>query len=199
MSDSAGRSFQVGVLSARCARHAMRCFSVVVCLSIGSAELARAEEPSGCAAFKWSLKREAELLQFANKPAIASGSAATVDGKAYDLKLAALPEAHLPQPPGRMPKTDPSMAAFLRYGAPAAAVTVQITSSAAVWIDVIQNGKAVKSSAFSGARDCPGVRNTLRYPHHASPFVVQISFTNDRSIGIIRATELNQRAGSRWA
>ena len=161
--------------------------SVAMCLTSALLGVARAEEPSGCAAFKWPLGHEAELLQVSSKPALASGSAADVDSKAYDVKLVPLSDAHLPQPPGRTPKPDASSAGFLRFGAPMTAGGVQITSSAAVWIDVVQNGKSVKPTAFSGARDCPGVRKSLRFSLAAAPFIVEISGTSEPSIGLVAA------------
>ena len=160
--------------------------AMAVCLAVATG-VARAEEPSGCAGFKWPLEQEGKLLQGSGKPALASGSAAAVDSKAYDVKLVLLPDAHLPLPPGRKPKTDASSAGFLRYAAPAMPGGVQITSSAAVWIDVLQDGKTVKPTAFSGARDCPGVRKSLRFSLAASPFVVEISGTSQPSIGLIAA------------
>ena len=177
----------VRVFGSRQTGRAVLRIAIAVGLMSDVSGTARAEEASGCAAFKWSLTREAELLQVPNKPALASGSSASVDGRAYDMKLVPLAEAHLPQPPGRTPKIDPSSAGFLRYSAPATAGGVQITSSAAVWIDVVQDGKAVKPRAFSGARDCPGVRKSLRFSLAASPFVVEISGTSDPSVGIIAA------------
>ena len=192
MSDPVGRSSPFATSASRSVgrtslRNGLIGMSIAVCFSSALVGVAPAEEPAGCAAFKWPLKHEADLLQASSKPALASGSSASVDGKAYDIKLTPLLEAHLPQPPGRKPKMDPSSAGFLRYGAPAAAGAVQITSSAAVWIDVLQNGQSVRPTAFSGARDCPGVRKSLRFSLAAAPFVVEISGTAEPSIGIIAA------------
>ena len=122
----------------------------------------------------------------AGKPEVKSGSAAAVDGKALDVKLVPLADAHLPHAPGRTPKMNTSTAGFLSYGAPTTG-TVEITSSAAVWIDVVQDGKLVKPSAFSGSRNCPGVRKSLRFSLANTPFVVEISGTSETSIGLIAA------------
>ena len=150
-----------------------------------SPQMARAaEEPTGCNAFKWPLAKEAALLQASEKPAIASGDAAPF-GKAFTLKLAGFAEAHLPAPPGRAPKMEPSTAGFTRFDTPAAAGSFEVTISQAAWIDVLQDGQNLKPSGFSGARDCPGVRKSIRFSLAPKPFVIQISGTSSRTVDVL--------------
>lgn len=146
---------------------------------------ARADEPKGCDAFKWPLKNEASLLQATTKAVAVSGSTATAGNQGIELQLLDYGAAGLPKPPERAPKTASSMAGYINYAAPAAAGSYQITVSAAAWIDVIQDGKYVKPSAFSGATGCPGVRKSIRVDLAPSPFTLQISGLTAGSIGIV--------------
>jgi hypothetical protein len=147
---------------------------------------AQADEPKGCEAFKWPVQHDAGLLQASGKPILQSGASATIDGKAFDLKLVDFDAAALPKPPERSPKIKPSQAGFLSFNASAAGA-YQITISATAWIDIVQNGNYIKPSAFSGATDCPGVRKSVRVTLAASPFTLQISSTQGPSIGIVIA------------
>src|SRR5271169_5529257 len=51
----------------------------------------------------------------------------------------------------------------------------EITLSDEAWVDVVQNGASVKSSDFSGQKNCPGVRKSVRFPLAAGSATVQIS------------------------
>lgn len=146
---------------------------------------ARAEEPKGCAAFKWPLDREATLLRTAANPVMADDGPAKSNGMPYDLKLVPLAEARLPQPPERKPKSDPSSEGFLLFEAPARPGAYQIAISQAAWIDVIQDGHYIKPTAFSGATDCPGVRKSIRFDLGPRPFLVQISGTTAPSVALL--------------
>ena len=116
----------------------------------------------GCDAFKWPVAREQALFPAA--PAAQSGAAMAV-GQAMDFTLTA--------PPDRAPKAG-------TFGATASVVVppegeLQISLSDEAWIDVVQNGQAVKSSAFSGVRTCPGIRKSVRFKLSAGPATVQLS------------------------
>ncbi len=145
----------------------------------------RAEEPKGCDAFKWSLKQEAAQLAAAGRQAAPTDGSALTNATAYELKLSPLAEAKLPQPPEHKPKMDPSMAGFVRFAAPPVAGAYQIAISQAAWIDVVQDGRYVRPSAFSGATDCPGVRKSIRFDLAPKPFAVQISGTTASSVAML--------------
>jgi len=51
----------------------------------------------------------------------------------------------------------------------------QVTASGDAWIDVVQDGRFVKSVGSTGRRDCPGLRKSLRFELHPAPFVIQVS------------------------
>jgi hypothetical protein len=123
-----------------------------------------------CDQFKWSVAKEREL--FAGSPANlpATGGSAEV-GAAYDLSLAK--DAPLPTPPERAPEKDRYAGVFSLPKLDAG--LYQITLSAEAWIDAAQDGALVKSSDFSGQRDCEGVRKSVRFPLAAGAATVEIS------------------------
>ena len=77
-------------------------------------------------------------------------------------------EAKLPNPPERAPK-DGTFAGFASFKAVAKAGIYTISLSAGAWIDVVQDGHALKPRGFCGATDCDGIRKTMKYEMSASP------------------------------
>ncbi|CDX13386.1 conserved exported hypothetical protein [Mesorhizobium sp. ORS 3324] len=125
---------------------------------------------AGCGAFKWPVAREQALFPAA--PAAQSGADLAV-GQAVDLALAAVDTVSFEIPPARAPAAG-------TFGA-TASVTVptegelQFSLSDEVWIDVVQDGHAVKSAGFSRAKACPGIRKSVRFKLSAGPATVQLS------------------------
>lgn len=133
----------------------------------------------GCEAFKWPIAREQALFPAAQ--AAQSGSAMTV-GQAVDFKLEPADAVPFEVPPERAPAAG-------TFGA-TASVTVppegelQITLSGEAWIDIVQDGHAVKSAGFSGVKTCPGIRKSLRFKLAAGPAAIQLSGAKDESIKV---------------
>jgi hypothetical protein len=125
-----------------------------------------------CDHFKWSVANERTWFASA-QPLPAEGGAADV-GAGYAVTLAK--DVKLPVAPEREPKPD-TFAAVLTAPKLEAGL-YQITLSEEAWIDVAQDGKLVKSSDFSGQRDCPGVRKTVRFPLAAGAAAIEISNAN---------------------
>ncbi len=75
----------------------------------------------------------------------------------------------------RKPKNDNSFGGVLTFASPSKPGVYQVTLSSEAWIDVIQNGKSLKSTAHSGKHDCPGVRKSVRFELQAAPVTVQLS------------------------
>jgi hypothetical protein len=135
---------------------------------------ALAQEPVGCDKFKWPLDRERALL--ASPAQLASGAAmAQPLAAAVTLALVPLADAKLPVAPSRAPKSSDSHAGFVSVPAVPKAGTYRVTLSAPAWIDVIQNGQAVKSTAFSGASGCAGLAKSVKFELTAAPFTVELS------------------------
>jgi hypothetical protein len=144
-----------------------------------------AQEPVGCDKFKWPLDKERATLTGTDLPKVASGDRISFSIPfATTVALVPFADAKLPAAPERAPKSASSFAGFLQVPAPAHAATYKITLSSEGWIDVIQNGGAVKSSAFSGATGCEGVRKSVKFPLAAQPFTVEFSGVPANAIGV---------------
>jgi hypothetical protein len=145
-----------------------------------------AQEPVGCDKFKWNVDKERALL--ANPGAMNLASGATLDkplAGAVKLSLVAFSDAKLPMNPERMPKDTTANAGFIKVAALPKAADYRITLSEAAWIDVVQDGKYVKSGPFSGVQGCEGIRKTVTFTLAAQPFVVQLSSVKPNAIGIV--------------
>ena len=59
-----------------------------------------------------------------------------------------------------------------------------ISLSTGAWVDLIQDGHALKPKGFSGATDCDGIRKTMKYEISASPFVLEISGAKDNALSV---------------
>lgn len=127
-------------------------------------------DDAGCTAFKWPVTREQAL--FAAAQAEQSGTALAV-GAAADLSLEPIDSVTFEVAPERAPASG-------AFGATASLVvppegTIQISLSDEAWIDVVQDGKAVKLAAFSGIKTCPGIRKSVRFKLKAGPATLQLS------------------------
>ena len=180
-----GRNWLLAKLS-RVGRSVARAAVAAGLVVIATTEISQAaNELAGCDGFKWPIATEATLLQATGKPRIESGGPAPLIGKAFTLALVSFRDAHLLVPPERTPRMDPSEAGFVRFDAPTNTGSFEITISPAAWIDVLQDGHIIKASAFSGARDCPGARKSVRFQLAPRPFVVQVSGTTDTGLNIL--------------
>ena len=66
----------------------------------------------------------------------------------------------------------------------------QVTIETAGWVDVVQNGKALRSSAHTGKVDCDDVRKSVRFDTGSGPFSIELSgFAKDALKFAIRRAE----------
>jgi hypothetical protein len=143
-----------------------------------------AEEPSGCDKFKWGIERERAALTAPDRIELASGGElGTPPSTGIALALRLPTDAKLPATPERAPK-EGTFAGFAAFKSAPKAGIYTISLSAGGWVDVIQDGHALKPKAFSGATDCDGIRKTMKYEIGAGPFVLQISGTREDSISV---------------
>ncbi|TGQ69775.1 hypothetical protein EN829_013660 [Mesorhizobium sp. M00.F.Ca.ET.186.01.1.1] len=127
-------------------------------------------EDAGCEAFKWPVTREQALFPAA--PATPSGAPLAV-GAAVDLALVPVEKAGFEIPPEHAPDKGTFGAVASLAVPPDGAI--QISLSGEAWVDVIQDGKTVKSTAYSGVKTCPGIRKSVRFKLAAGPATVQFS------------------------
>ena len=132
--------------------------------------IAVAPASADCDHFKWSVAREVGWFKGSPTPMPAESGEATT-GTAYALTLAK--DIKLPYLPERAPGKDTYTAVVkvpkLEPG------VYQITLSGEAWVDVAENDLLVKSSDFSGQKDCPGVRKSVRFNLASGPATIQIS------------------------
>jgi hypothetical protein len=146
---------------------------------------ALAQEPIGCDKFKWNVDKERALL--ANPDTVKLASGASLDKPlAAAAKLALVPygDAKLPMTPERPPKDAATNAGFVKIPALPKAGDYRITLSEGAWIDVVQDGRFVKSGPFSGVQGCEGIRKSVTFTLPAQPFAIQVSSVKANSIGI---------------
>ncbi len=142
-----------------------------------------AQQPTGCATLKWPLDRERALL--AKPSQVVSGAEGVQASSPIAVALQPLAAAKLPQAPSRTPKYSDSYAGFLKASAPASAGTYRITLSHGAWIDVIQDGRTLRSVGFTGAKGCDGVAKSVKFDLAAAPYVIELSGTAAHSIALV--------------
>ena len=156
----------------------------LVAIALLVAAPAFAQEPVGCDKFKWPIARERALLAV---PSQMSSGGAMPQPLAAAVTLALVPsaEAKLPVPPSRAPKSADSYAGFVTAAAIAKSGTYRVTLSAPAWIDVVQNGRALKSTAFSGASGCAGITKSVKFELSVAPFAVELSGTTAHALTFV--------------
>ena len=144
-----------------------------------------AQEPVGCDKFKWPLDKERATLIGTDLPKLASGTQVRFPIP-FGTAVALVPfaEAKLPVAPERPPKDPNSFAGFLKVPAPPKPGIYKITLSAEGWIDVVQNGRTVKSAAFSGAQGCDGIRKSVKFDLVAQAFTLELSSVRSSAINL---------------
>jgi len=162
----------------------MRAPFILALLLLAAAPARAAEEPSGCDKFKWNIDREKAALTAPDRQKLASGNAvASLSPSGMTLALNTVDSAKLPSSPERAPK-EGTFAGFLSFNAPPKPGVYTVSLSAGAWVDLVQDGHALKPKGFSGATDCDGIRKTMKYELAAQPFLLQVSGAKESAISI---------------
>ena len=143
---------------------------------------ALADDAADCSKFKWSVAREQAAFAAPNLPSVGSGQSLPETGAMVSLRPQA--EVTFVEPPARKPKVDPAYAAVLTLPPVAKAGTFQVTLSEEAWIDLLQDGKDIRSSGFSGQPDCAGVRKSVKFAMQPGAATVQISGASVQAIKV---------------
>jgi hypothetical protein len=159
----------------------MRRILIIAC-GLFAAFPAWAAEPSGCDKFNWPVDRERAILT-SEPTKIDSGATITpTTTKALRIALRPSAEANLPTPPERSSKSSETFAGFVRLNAIPSPGVYAISLSSGAWVDAIQDGKNLKTIAFSGATDCSGIRKLIQFELRSEPLVLQVSGVQSDSI-----------------
>jgi hypothetical protein len=148
---------------------------------IPRAEVWALDKPA-CEQFDWSIAREQSLFASPALKKVSSGAALDQPGAAA-LELSPNASVAFVLPPARQPKTADSFGGVLTVNNLAAG-TYQITLSSEAWIDVIQDGKTVDSTAHSGKRGCADVRKTVRFQLKVGTATIQLSGATTNAVNI---------------
>jgi hypothetical protein len=139
----------------------------------GNPVAAETQEKPACEQFEWSVQREQALFGAPDLKTAPSGAKLEADGAALQL----LPNATVPfvLPPARQPKTADSFGGVITFTNVPKVGTYQVTLSTEAWIDVIQDGKSIESTAHSGKRGCANIRKSVRFDLKPGEVTIQVS------------------------
>lgn len=145
---------------------------------------AQAQDKTGCDQFKWSVARERAWFAADRKP-VASG-ATIVAGQGYAVTLGPNETVAFHVPPERALKPG-GFGATLAVADIDKAGLYEITLSADGRIDAVQGDALVKSVDYSGQKDCPGVRKSVRFDLKTGPLTIQLSNAPEAAIDLALA------------
>jgi hypothetical protein len=150
---------------------------LILAAAIGGAN---ADDASGCEKFKWSIARE--RIWFASPKPVDAGAEVSSGDAGYAVTLVHGSDAVFAVSPERPPKAG-TFGGVVKTEIGKAGL-YQVTLSDEAWVDVVRNGARVKSTAFSGQKECPGVRKSVRFDLAAGPATLQISNSESAKITI---------------
>jgi|SRR5690349_2395546 hypothetical protein len=138
---------------------------------------ARAEDAPGCKSLAWPLDPERSAFASEKIESVGTGAArGPWKEQNFLLKLAPQESVGYAQPPGdRRPPKGKTFGGTVTFDAPAHAERYYVTLSSEGWIDVVQHDTTLRPDAHTGAKECPGVRKSVRFPVGEFPTVLQVS------------------------
>jgi hypothetical protein len=154
----------------------LRTFGLVVLLA--SSTPALAASTGGCESFEFPLATELAWMTAPESDAATSGAKLdALPAKAIALTLVPTAQAKFEVPPTGKPKNKPeaSHAALVTVSGVSEPGIYQISLSGQGWVDLVQNGVALKSVAHTGKSDCEGLRKSVRFEVASGPFTIQLS------------------------
>lgn len=138
-----------------------------------SAAPALADPPAMCSKLGWPLDKERALLD-GTVIAVPSGDTRkAMPTRALSLMLEPGAKVTLPLAPAK--PADPAKFAGFVVVPVTTPGDYLISLSSEGWIDAVQNGVAVTSSAHTGDSNCPGLRKSVRFSLAAGQLTIQIS------------------------
>jgi hypothetical protein len=125
-------------------------------------EVARDKVAAGCDQLSWSVARERAWFDDTKLAHRASGARLRKIDRAVELALEPTKKVKLFLPPERALKPHSFSGEVTFFGVPKPGL-YQVTLSGEAQIDVFENGARLKSVAYTSAKDCPGVRTSVRF------------------------------------
>jgi hypothetical protein len=159
-----------------------RCAAAVALASVlgltAVSPTARADEAGACEGFAWPLDTERSAFANATIREVESGAKlSAADAQAFLLKLKPEADVQLVAPASGMSKAQAASphAGVVTVEGGTGARTVQVTISDEAWIDVIQNGAVLTSTAHTGKKGCAELRKSVQFKVGPGDFSVQLT------------------------
>jgi hypothetical protein len=155
--------------------HFLSAMACATALVISSQALAA--ETGGCGSFTWPITTELKWMKGDSQDVASGAKLPSPPEKAMKLALEPMNAVTFPvAPTGRHKPEGEAYGGIVHFDSPSSAPgSYQVSLDVAGWVDVIQDGKALKSSAHSGKSDCDGVRKSVRFTLDPGPFTVEFS------------------------
>ena len=131
---------------------------------------ARAADAPVCTKFNWPVDRELTLLQTAHAD---TGSGTTLAAAPPLAVALTLVKGAAPPVASERPGDPTKFSGYVAFAAPTAGDYL-VSLSAEAWVDVIQDGKPVRSTDHSGDPNCPGLRKSVRFTLGPKPVTIEI-------------------------
>lgn len=131
----------------------------------------------GCDSFDFPVATDLLWMQNADAETVASGAKlAAPPAKAINVTLKPMAEVtYVLSPEGKSKPEDSPFGAVITIESLPSPGLYQVSLSAKGWIDVVQNGAALKAVAHSGKSDCEALRKSVRFDIKDGPITLQLS------------------------
>jgi hypothetical protein len=153
--------------------------ALLACLFLIAAA-GRAAAEDGCERFAWPLDRERELFSDGFMVGVESETALPRDG-VFALLLQPVATVIYMVPPERGRDDGLGGVVTLEW---ISAGRYQITLSADVWLDAVQNEHRLTPVASTSRPDCPSIRQSIQFDVESLPLTLQFSGATERRINI---------------
>lgn len=148
-------------------------------------------EADACQGFEWPLETERTWFKASHESVASGASLPKPPEKAIELDLEPQDAVTFVLPPGGKQKSDGvAYGGVVTFAGTIKPGLQQITLAKSGWIDVVQNGAAVKARAHTGGKNCAEIRKSVRFEIAAGGFTVQVSGVAEPSVILaVRAAE----------
>ena len=143
---------------------------------------ALAQEGSGCSGFKWHIDREQTAFAGEGLPTVNAGAQIPGVMEAVGLSLAKQEGMTFAVEPSHKPKNNPAYAGVFPIVPIQVSGPYNVTISDEAWIDVIQDGKVLHQTGFTGGKGCRDVRKSVRFDIAKGPATILISDAVNESL-----------------
>lgn len=143
-----------------------------------------AQEGTGCSAFKWHIDREETAFAGEGLPTVNAGAQIPGVMEAVVLKLAGQDGMTFEIAPSHKPRNTPAYAGVFPIVPIQVDGPYNVTVSDEAWIDVVQNGKMLHQTGFTGAKGCHDVRKSVRFDLVHGPATILISDASSDTLKI---------------